>query len=159
MRRPLLTAALLAGLVPLASAQTAPRITLDQAMADPDWIGNAVESAWWSWDGRSAYYTQKRSGATIRDTFRVPVEGGAASKVDGAERGAIDGTRAVVDPTGQRMAFRTELLIQSVAHGSAPFPITSRALWPGQRCAWAAAVGYAASVRSTRASPTSSARR
>lgn len=104
MRRTLLTAALLAGLAPLASAQP-PRITLDQAMADPDWIGNAVEQAWWSWDGRTAYYTQKRTGATIRDTFRVPVAGGATAKVDGAERGAIDGPRAVIEPGGARMAF------------------------------------------------------
>ena len=30
-------------------------ITLDQAMAHPDWIGPPVESAWWSWDGKQAY--------------------------------------------------------------------------------------------------------
>ena len=77
-RQRLLTALLLAGLAPLASAQPAARITLEQAMADPDWIGNAVEQAWWSWDGTSAYYSQKRIGATIRDTFRVPVTGGVA---------------------------------------------------------------------------------
>ena len=44
-RQRLLTALILAGLAPLAAAQTAPRITLEQAMADPDWIGNAVEQA------------------------------------------------------------------------------------------------------------------
>ena len=34
-----------------ASAQT---LTLDQAMAHPDWIGPPVESAWWSLDGTPA---------------------------------------------------------------------------------------------------------
>ncbi len=44
-------------------------ITLDQAMANPDWIGTPVESAWWSWDGKTAYYKQKRAGSPLRDTF------------------------------------------------------------------------------------------
>ncbi|GAB2504091.1 prolyl oligopeptidase family serine peptidase [Lysobacter humi (ex Lee et al. 2017)] len=105
MRRTLLAAALIASFAPLAAAQTAPRISLDQAMADPDWIGNAVEQAWWSWDGRTAYFTQKREGATIRDTFRQPVDGGAASKLDGDDRAAIDGPRGVIEAGGARMAF------------------------------------------------------
>ncbi|TBR13571.1 MAG: S9 family peptidase [Lysobacter sp.] len=88
-----------------AQPQAAPRVTLEQAMADPDWIGNAVEQAWWSWDGRSAYYTQKREGATIRDTYRLPVTGGMPTKVDGAQRAVIDGADAVVDATGARLAF------------------------------------------------------
>jgi dipeptidyl aminopeptidase/acylaminoacyl peptidase len=104
-RQRLLTALLLAGLAPLATAQTAPRITLEQAMADPDWIGNAVEQAWWAWDGQSAYYTQKREAASIRDTFRQPITGGAATKLDGAAHAAIDGDDAVVDAGGTRMAF------------------------------------------------------
>jgi dipeptidyl aminopeptidase/acylaminoacyl peptidase len=104
-RQRLLAALILAGLAPLAVAQTAPRITLEQAMADPDWIGNAVEQAWWSWDGQSAYYTQKREGASIRDTFRQPITGGAASKLDGAAHASIDGDDAVVDAAGTRMAF------------------------------------------------------
>ncbi|HZX79959.1 MAG TPA: DPP IV N-terminal domain-containing protein, partial [Lysobacter sp.] len=70
----------------------------------PDWIGNGVERAWWSWDGQSAYYTQKRTGATIRDTFRLPITGGAATKLDGADRAGIDAD-GVVDATGTRMAF------------------------------------------------------
>src|SRR3546814_4952406 len=42
-------------------AQSAQPLTLDQVMADPDWIGSGVEDAWWSWDGKHAYYTRKRS--------------------------------------------------------------------------------------------------
>ena len=46
---------------------------LDMAtiMADPDWIGNSVEQAWWSWDGRELLYTRKREGASIRDLGRT----------------------------------------------------------------------------------------
>src|SRR3546814_4318195 len=60
-------------------------------MADPDWIGSGVEDAWWSWDGKHAYYTRKRDGGNIRDTFSQAVEpapaeagGGAATRLDGA---------------------------------------------------------------------------
>ena len=52
----------------LPAAHAAERVSLTQAMADPDWIGNPVERAWWSWDGKSAYFLQKRDGASIRDT-------------------------------------------------------------------------------------------
>ena len=40
-------------------------ITLDQAMANPDWIGPPVESAWWSWDGKRVLYKLKRAGVAI----------------------------------------------------------------------------------------------
>ena len=70
-------------------------LTLDQVMADPDWIGPPVEQAWWSWDGTQVQYLLKREGATIRDTYRQPVDGGAAQKVDGAAR--ADGDVAPAD--------------------------------------------------------------
>ena len=38
---------------PSAAPATA-ALTIEQAMADPDWIGPPVERAWWSWDGRQA---------------------------------------------------------------------------------------------------------
>ena len=59
-------AALLAA--PALAASPTP-ITLDQAMANPDWIGTPVEAAWWSWDGKQVFYKQKRSGSSLRDTF------------------------------------------------------------------------------------------
>ncbi|QBE62870.1 hypothetical protein [Pseudoduganella lutea] len=60
MRR-LIPAALLAAALPLPSFAVTP-ITLDQAMAAPDWIGTPVETAWWGWDSKTAYYQQKRAG-------------------------------------------------------------------------------------------------
>jgi len=54
-----------------APAFAATPITLDQAMANPDWIGTPVESAWWSWDSKQVFYKQKRSGSSLRDTFQA----------------------------------------------------------------------------------------
>ena len=60
---PCLLAALLATPA-LAQTQAAPTpIDLDQAMADPDWIGAPVESAWWAWDSRHVHYSLKRRGS------------------------------------------------------------------------------------------------
>src|SRR5690606_34884237 len=99
---PLLLAAL-----PLASSAQAASggdFTLEQAMAEPDWIGPPVEKAWWSWDGREAQLLLKREGSPVRDTWRQPVAGGALQRVPDAERAALDAPDPVYDPQRRRMA-------------------------------------------------------
>ena len=44
---------------------------LKTIMADPDWIGAPVESAWWQLDGSGYWYRAKRKGSTLRDTFAM----------------------------------------------------------------------------------------
>lgn len=95
------------GFATSASAQDATAKPLDLAtiMADPDWIGNSVEQAWWSWDSRELLYLRKRDSATIRDLWRVPATGGDARKVDDAARASLDAARPAFDATRTRMAF------------------------------------------------------
>lgn len=88
-----------------AAAAPAQPLTMTQIMADPDWIGPPVEQAWWSWDGKQAYYMLKREGGSIRDTYAQHVDGGAAARLDGAALADIDGSQQVIDATGTRMAF------------------------------------------------------
>jgi dipeptidyl aminopeptidase/acylaminoacyl peptidase len=88
-----------------AGAQPAERLTMERIMADPDWIGPAVEQAWWSWDGKTAIYSRKREGATVRDLWTVPVTGGAPVRASDAGRAALDAARPVFDATRTRMAF------------------------------------------------------
>src|SRR3546814_21116988 len=65
-------------------AQPAQPLTLDQVMADPDWIGPGVEDAWWSWDGTHAPYPPTHDGGNIRAPFpqsvhpATPAAGGGA---------------------------------------------------------------------------------
>ena len=81
-------------------------ITLDQAMANPDWIGPQVEDAWWRWDGKAAQYTAKRKDATIRDTWQVGLDGnGAPGLIDGSARADLDAPNAILDAAGTRSAF------------------------------------------------------
>ena len=108
----LVSALLLAGAAhaqsaqPETTAQVAPgQLTLEQIMADPDWIGPAVEDLWWRWDGKAAQYTAKRRGATIRDTFQVGIAGGAPVRMDGSARADLDAPGAVYDARHARSAF------------------------------------------------------
>lgn len=88
----------------IALAQDAP-LTIEQVMADPDWIGPPVEQAWWAWDGKSVQYTLKREGSLVRDTFVQPVAGGAAQRVGDGERGSLDAAAPTYDAQHARMAF------------------------------------------------------
>ena len=100
---------------------TRPQITLSNIMADPDWIGPGVESAWWSWDGKQAYYTLKRDGSSVRDTWSQAVIGSdAAVRLDGAALAQIDGARQVVDPQHKRMAFvrNGDLFVRDLGSGT-----------------------------------------
>ena len=105
MRLAPLAFALLATLVTAPVATAAEPITLTQAMADPDWIGPPVDSAWWRWDGKAAQYLLKRNGATIRDTWQVGIDGGTPIRLDGSARADLDTADAVVDAAGTRSAF------------------------------------------------------
>src|SRR3546814_8372915 len=91
---------------PAPAAAPSPPLTLAQVMADPDWIGNAVEDFWWAWDSRAAQFERKREGTTIRDTWQVPVDGSAGmQRVDDAARAGLDASGAVYDATRTRLAF------------------------------------------------------
>lgn len=97
-----LALALVAG---FAHAQPKPALTLETIMADPDWIGNGVESAWWRWDGQNIEFQQKRAGSSIRDNFRIAVRGGQATALADGARADLDAADAVYSPDRQRTAF------------------------------------------------------
>ena len=88
----LLALPLLAAIWALPAAAVTP-ITLDQAMAHPDWIGTPAETAWWSWDGKQVFYKQKRIASQLRDTFQaIP---GKPRLVGDAEMANMDSERVV----------------------------------------------------------------
>jgi dipeptidyl aminopeptidase/acylaminoacyl peptidase len=97
-----------------AFAQPAP-LTLEQIMADPDWIAGRIEvteafetgggAPYFSTDGSSVYYRLKRSGSPIKDLHRVELASGADSVVDAAAMANADGDRIAYDAAGTRAAF------------------------------------------------------
>ncbi|HUW52632.1 MAG TPA: prolyl oligopeptidase family serine peptidase [Rhodanobacter sp.] len=106
MRR-LLLAALAACLVLPTMAATPPAsrpLDLETIMANPDWIGQAVESPYWSVDGHSLYYQVKRDGSPVRDLYRVDPVSGVSVKLDPAAMAQAEGP-AVFDRTHRHAAF------------------------------------------------------
>ena len=103
-----------------AAAQPAQPLTMDRIMADPDWIGSGVEQAWWSWDGTQVLYQRKRSSATIRDLWRVPVDGGTPVGVEDDARAGLDAAQPVYDATRTRMAFARngDIFVRDLRNGA-----------------------------------------
>ncbi len=65
-------------------------LTLEQIMADPDWIGNAPEAPYWADDGQSIHYSVKRPGSEARDLIQVAFDGTRLRVVADADRGLAD---------------------------------------------------------------------
>ena len=86
-------------------AAPAPAITLEQAMAHPDWIGPPVEAPYWSADGRSIYYRLKRDGTTVRDLHRIDPDAGTDVVIDPAAMAEADGADIAWDRERRRAVF------------------------------------------------------
>ncbi len=80
--------------------------SLEQIMADPDWIGNPPEDPYWSDDGKSVYYEREREGIgqQRKDLYRVDL---------GADAAGTAGDAVLIDPAGRARAdARGELNLQ-----------------------------------------------
>jgi dipeptidyl aminopeptidase/acylaminoacyl peptidase len=95
------------------------QLTLEEIMADPDWIGPPVEDAYWSVDGRSVYFKLKRKGSSVRDLYRVDPAGGTPVKLDDGQLASADGA-AVFDHARDRAAFlrHGDVFVRDVASGT-----------------------------------------
>jgi dipeptidyl aminopeptidase/acylaminoacyl peptidase len=80
-------------------------VTLEQAMAGPDWIGSVVEMPYWSVDGKAIHYSLKRKGSTIRDLHRIDLATNSDVIVEPAMMADADAAGAVFDRKRTRAAF------------------------------------------------------
>ncbi len=103
MRR-LLLAALAALILPTAALQAQTALDLETVMANPDWIGQAVQQPYWSVDGTQLYYSLKRDGSPVRDLYRVDPATGQSTRLEAAAMAQADGP-AVFDRAHRRAAF------------------------------------------------------
>lgn len=111
--------ALVAGLIGLVFALPASAVTIEQAMADPDWIGPPVTASYWSTDGQSLYYSLKQAGSPVRDLHRIDLGEGSDSIVDPAAMADADARGAVFDRSRTRAAFARngDIFIRELASG------------------------------------------
>ncbi|MDE2344960.1 MAG: DPP IV N-terminal domain-containing protein, partial [Gammaproteobacteria bacterium] len=71
------------------SASGAAPVTLEQIMANPDWIGNPPERAYWGYNGRHIFYWQKRNDSSLRDLYAADITTGVVHKIPERELGLI----------------------------------------------------------------------
>src|SRR5271165_1899139 len=101
-----------------AAPAAAPNITLEKIMADPDWIGPPARDPYWSADGRTVYYSLKRSGSPIFDLHRIDPANGKDQILDAAAMADADAP-AVYDRAGTRAAFvrNGDIFVRGLATG------------------------------------------
>ena len=120
---------LLAALIPgaLARGATAPaaaaapdELTLEQIMADPDWIGNPPEAPYWAGDGRAVYFERKRQGSPLRDLYRLRLDEREPRLVPDAERGAAGAPGGAVSHDRRWMTYARDgdVFLENVATGA-----------------------------------------
>lgn len=80
-----LTGALLALPAFATSPVTSAPVTLEQIMANTDWIGNPPVEGYWGYDSKTIYYSQKRVGSPLYDLYSVDVEGGEPHRLTDSE--------------------------------------------------------------------------
>lgn len=103
----------------MATAQEAPTITMEQIMANPDWIQRRAESWYWGDKSEAIYYNQKREGSPLRDLYRQGLNG-TAEKVDldsmqwHSDRGAVRNN----DKTMEAYAFEGNIFLKNVGTGA-----------------------------------------
>ena len=93
---------LLAALPLTAPAQ---ELSLEQIMADPDWLGNAPENAFWGSDNQTVFFQQKRSGSTLRDLYSVDSRDGAIAQIAESKWSALSRRGADWSPAGDLHAW------------------------------------------------------
>lgn len=97
-----------------AQATSAP-LTLEQIMADPDWIAGQIQvpeefeeggaAPYFSVDGSSIYYKLKRHGSPISDLHQINLGDGKDSVIDAATMSTVDGNQTVYSASNTHAAF------------------------------------------------------
>ena len=88
-----------------AAAASAAPLTLEQIMADPDWIGSPVEGAYWALDGKAIHYQLKRDGSLLRDDYTLDPATGTSRATADAELARLDASAPVFDRERRRALF------------------------------------------------------
>jgi len=152
MRRLLLAGLIAFTVLPVAAENlpSAQKLDLETVMANPDWMGQAVETPYWSADGRSVYYRLKRDGSPVRDLYRVDPASGASTRLNAAATAHAEGP-AVYDRAHRYAAYifhgdvflvelssgrRTQITRSALPESSPRFSADGRALQFRESNSW-----------------------
>ena len=94
-------------------------ITLEQIMADPDWMGRSPQRWYWGDDSNSVFYQQKRAGSPVRDLFRQTLSASDAAKVKLAELHTVSDNGAQLNKAASHevYSFKGNIFVKEVQTG------------------------------------------
>jgi len=95
-------------------------MTMEQAMAHPDWLGRQPETAYWSADSQHIYYQRKQQDSEIRDWFVRPLTGtdnGQQVALKDLDNIGADDQRFSDDGRFVAWTFEGQVFVQEVASG------------------------------------------
>ena len=94
-------------------------VTLELIMSHPDWLGNAPQNPYWSADGESIYFEQKRSGEELRDLYRIERESETALQVADEDLGTIDSPRGEwnLDRSRRVYTLKGDVFLRDLSQG------------------------------------------
>lgn len=97
------------------------QLTLEQIMADPDWLGRQPEQAFWSADSKSIYYQRKQQGNENRDWFERPLTATDNGQLVPLQQAHTIGASNAVfntERTLQAYIFADNLFVRDMASGT-----------------------------------------
>ncbi len=96
---------LLCSLNTSAQSSDASTLSLEQVMAEPEWIGHPVEQAWWSVDGQQVYYRIQQSGGALRELHAIDINSNRDWPMTLEQQTDINDNNAVYDEQQRRALF------------------------------------------------------
>lgn len=103
-----------------ASAHGSKAMTMEQAMAHPDWLGRQPETAYWSADSQTIYYSRKQQGSELRDWFARPLaatDNGQQVALHDLDNIGADDQRFSNDGKFVAWTFEGQVFVKEVASG------------------------------------------
>ncbi|MCL2915973.1 prolyl oligopeptidase family serine peptidase [Shewanella corallii] len=115
--RPAATAA--ANVQLLAPPQADQPLTLQQIMADPDWMGIRAQGAYFADDGQSVYYSRQPSASVLKDYYQLDLDNGSKTKLELAQLHSADQRVGVLNNKGTEKAYlyQGNLFVKDLASG------------------------------------------
>jgi len=94
-------------------------MTMEQAMAHPDWLGRQPELAYWSTDSQSVIYQRKQAGNELRDWYQVPANGTTSTAVAFNDLDDIGAAGQIFSADGKFAAwiFEGNIFIEALTTG------------------------------------------
>ncbi|MFC3095605.1 S9 family peptidase [Alteromonas sediminis] len=82
-------------------------ITLEQIMADPEWLGRQPENPSWSLDGKHMVFQRKTQGSVLRDWYRISTDNNEQIvTIEDEARHLFDADERILSPDGNMLVWR-----------------------------------------------------